>query len=82
MPLAVHATWNCFWDLKKHELETFCDELGIVPLSSDLLGHLTILIETVIPDVNDDQLHGILHLRCKIEEDPLAGVADAEVLES
>ena len=53
-----------------------------VPLTPDLLGHLIILIQTVIPHVNDDQLHEILQLRCKIEEDPLAGVADAEALES
>ena len=59
---------------------TFCDELEIVLPTPNLLGHLTILIQTVISDVNDDQLHDILQLGFKIEEDPLAGVADAEVL--
>ena len=91
-PVMVHAAWHCFWDMTLPELRTLAKELDVAALTPDLYGHLDILIQTVIPEANDDQVKKILLLRCEVDEDPLANFdqdalaelfpdADSKVLE-
>ena len=70
-PVMVHAAWHCFWEMRLPELNTLAKELGVVSLTPDLFGHLDILIQTVIPEANDDQVKEILLIRCQVDEDPL-----------
>ena len=70
--MMVHAAWHCFWEMRLPELKTLAKELEVVSLTPDLYGHLDILIQTVIPQANDEQVKEILLIRCQVDEDPLS----------
>ena len=40
-------------------------------LPPELLGHLEIPIQTILPDLTPAEVNEILELRCEINEDPL-----------
>ena len=72
LPLMTLAAQKCFYSLAKHHLKTLCDEMDLVPTTPDLLGHLEILIQTILPDLTPADVNEILQLRCEIKEDPLS----------
>ena len=80
-PVMVHAAWHCFWNMKLPGLKTLVKELEVVALTPDLYGHLDILIQTVIPEANDDKVKEILLLRCVIDEDPFAKLDQVDLEE-
>ena len=54
MPVKVWAARSCFGKMPLHELKTLADEEGVQSLTPDLLGHLQILINTIIPGISQD----------------------------
>ena len=61
-------------------MKTLAKEEGVQSPTPDLLGHLEILINTIIPGNSRDDLQEILEMRCTIEEGPLSMIDD-EALE-
>jgi hypothetical protein len=83
LPLMQLAARKCFYDMKRHQLKTLCTELEVVPLTPDMLGHLEILINTILPDLSLQEVNDILELRCELPEDPLSVfVQDLDVVEA
>ena len=74
------AALNCFYDMPKHQLNIFCVELDLQPTTPDLVGHLEILIHTILPDKSQEEVNEILEMRCEVPEDPIGDlVPDADV---
>ena len=82
LPPIVHAAWNCFWRMPKHELATLCAELDVQPTQPDILGAIEILLHTILPDCTQEQYRQIIEKRCEVPKDPLLEFADPDVLEA
>ena len=72
IPLMVLAAQKCFYNLAKHPLKTLCVEHDVVPTTPDLLGHLEVLIQTILPDLTPQEVNEILFLRCELKDDPIS----------
>ena len=58
-------------------------ELDLQPTTPDLVGHLEILIHSILPDKSQEEVNDILEMRCEVPEDPIGDlVPDADVQEA